>query len=110
MQSWGPAAKEQQGGTRIVRRPRRGLLYLAIGAGVLAATIAVLLLVVYPRVGARKIREKLAAKVEQKLGRSTTVGAIEVSLGHAVIRDVEIRGPHDGELPLVHIDQIDVDF
>ena len=109
MQSRGPAAKDL-GGTRIVRRPRRGLWYFAIGAGVLAATIAVLLLVVYPRIGARKIREKLTAKVEQKLGRSTTVGAIEVSLGHAVLRNVEIRGPHDGELPLVHIDQIDVDF
>src|SRR5262249_24323309 len=34
----------------------------------------------------------------------------DVAIGHAVMRDVEIRGPLDGDTPLVHVDQIDVDF
>ena len=51
-----------------------------------------------------------AAKLGAKLGREVRFGAIDVSLGHAVIRDLEIRGPHDGDTPLVHVDRIDVEF
>ncbi|HEX8112070.1 MAG TPA: transglycosylase domain-containing protein, partial [Kofleriaceae bacterium] len=46
----------------------------------------------------------------QRLGRGIRFGAIDVAIGHAVMRDVEIRGPLDGDTPLVHIDQIDLDF
>jgi len=75
---------------------------------VLAATIG--LAVVYPRAGAWMIRTKVASKLAAKLGREVRFGAIEVALGHVVLHDVEIRGPHDGDTPLVHVDQIDVDF
>jgi Transglycosylase len=87
----------------------RWLIAGAISLGVvLAATIG--LAVVYPRLGAWMIREKVGGKLAQKLGRDVRFGAIEVALGHAVVRDVEIRGPLDGDTPLVHVDQIDVTF
>jgi hypothetical protein len=82
----------------------------AIGAGVVVILILVGLFVVYPRVGARMIRQKATAKLETKLGRDVRFGSIDVSLGHAVIRDIEIRGVNDGELPLVYIDRVEVDF
>ncbi|HEX2686372.1 MAG TPA: transglycosylase domain-containing protein [Kofleriaceae bacterium] len=95
-----------------MRMPGRSRRWLIAGAmslgGVLAATIA--LGVVYPRLGAWMIREKLGGKLANKLGREVRFGAIEVALGHAVLRDVEVRGPLDGDTPLVHVDQIDVDF
>jgi Transglycosylase len=75
---------------------------------VLTATIG--LAVVYPRAGAWMIRTKVGAKLAAKLGRDVRFGAIEVVIGHAMIRDVEIRGPRDGDTPLVHIDRIDVEF
>ena len=75
---------------------------------VLTATIG--LAVVYPRAGAWMIRTKVGAKLAAKLGREVRFGAIEVIIGHAVIRDVEIRGPLDGDTPLVHVDRIDVAF
>src|SRR5215218_10188487 len=65
---------------------------IALGACVL---IAVGLLVVYPRVGATMIRDRLGGKVAGRLGREVQVGSIDVSLGHAVLRDVEIRGRND---------------
>lgn len=74
----------------------------------LAATIG--LAVVYPRAGAWMIRTKVAAKLAAKLGRDVRFGAIEVVIGRAVIRDVEIRGPFDGDTPLVHIDRIEIEF
>ena len=33
-----------------------------------------------------------------------------MSFGHAVLRDVDVRGPQDGDTPLVHVDRVDVDF
>jgi hypothetical protein len=76
----------------------------------LSILLGVGLLVVYPRVGAKMIREKLGGRVAQKLGREVRFGAIEVSLGHAVIHDVEVRGPNDGMTPLVHVDKIEIEF
>ncbi len=72
--------------------------------------LALGLLVVYPRLGASMIRDQVRAKVTSKLGREITFGAIDVSLGHAVLRDVVIRGPNDGDTPLVHVDRIDIAF
>ncbi|HWU87150.1 MAG TPA: transglycosylase domain-containing protein [Kofleriaceae bacterium] len=99
------------GGTR-ARRPRlsRRLIATSIAAVGACALIALGLLVVYPRVGAWMIRDKVGGKLGGRLGREVHFGAIEVSLGHAVLRDVELRGPHDGETPLVHVDRVDVDF
>jgi hypothetical protein len=76
----------------------------------LSLLIAIALLVVYPRLGAKMIREKLGARIEKKLGREVRFGAIEVSLGHATLRDVEVRGANDGMTPLVHIDKIEIEF
>lgn len=76
----------------------------------LALLIAVGLLVIYPRVGAKMIREKVASKVAAKLGREVRFGTIEVSLGHAVIHDLEVRGKHDGMTPLVHVDKVEIEF
>jgi hypothetical protein len=80
---------------------------VALGLSVL---VIVGLLVIYPKVGAWMIRSKVGGKLAAKLGRDVQFGSIEVSLGHAVIRDVDIRGPLDGDTPLVHIDRIDADF
>jgi hypothetical protein len=94
---------------RIPGLSRRWLFAGAISMGVvLAATIG--LAVVYPRVGAWLIRSKVGGKLAHRFGRDVRLGAIEVALGHAVIRDLEIRGPRDGDTPLVHVDRIDVDF
>jgi Transglycosylase len=68
------------------------------------------LLVIYPRVGAWMVRDKLASKVATKLGRDVQLGKIEVTLGHAVIHDLDIRGPLDGDMPLIRIDRIEVSF
>jgi hypothetical protein len=89
--------------------PRRWLVAGGIVTGAVVL-VAVALGIVYPRIGARMIRDKVGAKLEAKLGRDITFGDIDVSLGHAVLRDVEVRGSLDGDAPLVHIDRVDVDF
>src|SRR3954468_16725835 len=90
---------------RIRGLSRRWLIAGAISLGVvLGATIG--LAVVYPRVGAWMIRSKVGGKLVQRLRRGVRFGAIDVAIGHAVMRDVEIRGPLDGDTPLVHIDQV----
>ncbi len=68
------------------------------------------MLVVYPRVAASMIRGKFTGYLAQKLGRTVEVGDVDVSYGHAVVRDIAIKGPLDGETPLVHVDRIDIDF
>lgn len=98
-----------KGGTR-VRRSRKRWLIPLIAMGVLCTGMVVGLLVIYPKVGARKVREKVTEKLSAKLGREVKMGAVEVSLGRAVIRDLEIRGPNDGELPFVHVSKIEVEF
>src|SRR5689334_23256472 len=56
------------------------------------------------------IRSKVGGKLGARLGRDVQFGAIDVGLGHAAMRDVEVRGPLDGDTPLVHVDRVDVDF
>ena len=88
---------------------RRWLIAGAVSLSVvLTATIG--LAVVYPRVGAWVIRSRVGGKLGAKLGRDVRFGAIDVALGHAVLRDVEVRGPLDGDTPLVHVDRVDVEF
>jgi hypothetical protein len=94
---------------RIPGLSRRWLIAGVTSLGIVL-TVTVGLAVVYPRVGAWMIRDKVGGKLAQKLGRDVRFGAIEVALGHAVLRDVELRGALDGDTPLVHVDQIDVDF
>ncbi|HTL34606.1 MAG TPA: transglycosylase domain-containing protein, partial [Kofleriaceae bacterium] len=75
------------------------LLLIALGLGV-----------IYPRVGAYMIRKRLSERLAAKIDRKITVGDIDVALGHAVLRDVNVRGKLDGDTPLVHVERIDVDF
>lgn len=89
--------------------PKRWLIAGGIVIG-LFALVMLTLGVIYPRVGAYMVREKVGGRLAGKLGRKVTFGDIDVSLGHAVLRNVEIRGPLDGDMPLVHIDRVDVDF
>ncbi|HTL31802.1 MAG TPA: hypothetical protein VL326_01690, partial [Kofleriaceae bacterium] len=89
--------------------PRRWLIAGAIALGGLFLLVTTLA-VIYPRVGAYMIKKKVAARLEGKLGRKVTFGDIDVSLGHAVLSDINIRGPADGQSPLVHVDRVDVDF
>ncbi len=88
---------------------RRWLVAGAIGLGVIALVL-IGLGVIYPYVGAYMIRHRITDKVATRLGRDVHFGRVDVSLGHAVIRDLEIRGPLDGDTPLFHVDRIDVDF
>ena len=88
---------------------RRWLIAGGIGIGLLGIA-ALGLGVVYPRVGAYMVRKKLGGKLATKLGREVVIGQVDVSLGHAVVRDISIRGPLDGDTPLVHVDRVDVDF
>lgn len=98
-----------RGGTRL-RRSRKRWLYPVIGLGMVCIAVVVGLLVIYPRVGARMVRDKITEKLSAKLGRDVRMGAVEVALGHATIRDLEVRGPDDGELPLIYIARIEIDF
>ncbi|HEV7557597.1 MAG TPA: hypothetical protein VGO00_19165, partial [Kofleriaceae bacterium] len=91
------------------RPSRRWLIVGGIGAA-LVALVAIALLVVYPKLGARMIRNKLTDRLGTKLGRTVSVGSIDVSLGHATIHDIDVRGPVDADTPLVHIDRTDVEF
>ncbi len=85
--------------------------YIAGGSVIcLVLLVVVGLKVVYPRVAARMIEKKVTEKVTGKLGRKVVFGDIDVRMGHAVLKDLEIRGPQDGEMPLVHIARIDIDF
>jgi hypothetical protein len=94
---------------RILGLSRRWLIAGAISLGAVLA-VAIALFVVYPRVGAWMIRSKAGDRLAARLGREVRFGKIEVGLGHAVIRDLEIRGPLDGDTPLVHVARIDVVF
>ena len=89
--------------------PRRWLIAGGIVGGTLLLVV-IGLAIIYPRVGAWMIRDKVGGKLEKKLGRKVSFGDIDVSLGHAVLTDVQVRGSLDGNTPLVHIDRVDVDF
>ncbi len=97
------------GGTSIQRRRRRWPFVVAGACALLGIGIFVGLVVLYPRIAASKIRDKITAKAG-KLGRTVTFGSVEVSIGHAEIRNLDVRGPRDGDMPLVHIDRVDVEF
>ncbi len=68
-------------------------------------------LILYPRIGAWGFRSKVLPKLEARLGRAVHVGHIDVSRGHAALRDVVIGGPGDPpNEPLLHIKRIHVRF
>src|SRR5258706_12460548 len=84
-----------------------------IAGGVLAGLLLLLGLtlgVIYPKVGAYMIRSRLGGKLAARIDRKIDFGSIDVTLGHAGLRDISGRGPRHGDLPLVHVDRIDLDF
>jgi len=88
---------------------RRWVIAGAVSLGVVLSA-AIALFVVYPRVGAWMIRSKVGDRLAKRLGREVRFGAIDVGLGHAAMRNVAVRGPLDGDTPLVHVDRIEVEF
>ena len=88
---------------------RRIIVAAAIVVGA-AGVLALGLGVIYPRAGAWYVRSRVVPRLEAKLGRKVAIGDIDVSLGHAVLRDVTVRGQADGDAPLVRLDRIDVEF
>ncbi|MEO6776211.1 MAG: transglycosylase domain-containing protein [Kofleriaceae bacterium] len=97
-----------QGGTRLPRTRRWPWIAGVVTVAVFALVV-VGLTVVYPKVAAHMIRSR-AERLATKLDRAISIGSIDVSLGHVVVRDLSVKGPLDGDLPLVHVDRIDVDF
>ncbi|HEX4453747.1 MAG TPA: transglycosylase domain-containing protein [Kofleriaceae bacterium] len=95
-----------------MRGPNLSRRWLIAGAVVLGfgALVIVALAVIYPKLGAYEIRKRLSERLATKLGRTIDVGSIRVRLGHATIGDLSVRGPRDGDTPLVHVDRIDLDF
>jgi hypothetical protein len=91
------------------RPSRRVIIAVATAAAIVAATLLTLG-VVYPAVGERAIRDQVADRARSRLGRDVHIGDVDVDLGHAVLRDLEIRGPADGDAPLVKVDRVDVEF
>src|SRR5580704_5163224 len=98
--------------TRRMRSPPISRRWWIAGAviGGLGALVLVALAVVYPKLGAYEIRKRLSDRLGAKLGRTIDIGSIHVRLGHATVSDLSVRGPLDGDTPLVHVDRIDVDF
>jgi hypothetical protein len=101
--------RAMQRGTALPRSERRWWIAGAIVVGI-AALVLLALAVVYPKLGAYEIRKRLTDQLATKLGRTIDVGSIRVRLGHAIINDVSVRGPLDGDTPLIHVDRIDLDF
>jgi len=60
-----------------VSKHRRYYVLAGIGVGSILV-VAILLLVIYPRVGALMIRDKVGGKIAAKLGRDVTFGSIDV--------------------------------
>lgn len=89
---------------------RRWLVIAAIAVGGLAVLFALVLGVLYPRVGAWAVRSKAIPRLEARLGSKVEVGAIDVGRGHAVLSDVVVRGDGGGDPPLVAIRRVEVDF
>jgi hypothetical protein len=95
-------------GTRLLRGRRWPWIAGAVAIAVFLLVVLGLA-VIYPKVAAHMIRGR-AERLAKKVDRTITIGSIDVSLGHVVVRDIAVKGPLDGDLPLIHVDRIDVDF
>src|SRR5690606_12811564 len=83
---------------------RRWLLIAAATFGGLAVVVAAGVPLLYGRVGAWAIESRVVPRLEARLGRDVSVGAVEVSRGEVVLRDLVIPGD-DGK-PLVSIGRV----
>jgi hypothetical protein len=95
---------------RSMSRGRRRALVAVTVVGVLGVLAVIGLVVVYPRVGEWMIRDKMVPRLEAKLGRKVEIGDISISLGHATLHDVVVRGPADGDKPFARVNQVDIEF
>ena len=91
-------------------KPRKRWLWPVAGVSVVLALASIALVIIYPRLGASMVRSKTVDKLSAKLGRDVHVGRVDVSFGHAVLRDLDVHGSLDGDTPLVHVDRIDLEF
>jgi hypothetical protein len=98
------------GGTAIAHRGSRRFLILIALCVFLIVSFVVVLKVVYPRVAESKIRSKLTAKIEQRLGMTPTIGSIEVKLGLATVRNLMVGERTSEGKPLVTIDKIEIAY
>tara|TARA_R110002096_G_scaffold299503_3_gene494047 strand:+ start:590 stop:2719 length:2130 start_codon:yes stop_codon:yes gene_type:complete len=85
---------------------------LMAGAGLLGLLVIAVCTVwlLYGRIGAWAIREKVVPKLEARLGRDLTIGSIKVSRGTVVLRGVVVPSLVDGTEPLVRIDRLEVEY
>jgi hypothetical protein len=85
---------------------------LVAGAAVVGAVVLVIvaLTIIYPRMGAWYVRSKVVPRLEAKLGRKVAIGDIDISLGHAVLKNITVRGQGDKDAPLVRLDRVEVTF
>src|SRR3569833_3096393 len=104
-----PQAKPApRGGTRVPRSQR--WMWIAGGITIGVFVLVVLgLAVIYPKVAAHMIRPR-AARPAPPPARPPAPGPPAAPPGHVVVRDIAVKGPLDGDLPLVHVDRVDVDF
>src|SRR5215813_7518955 len=91
-----------------LRLSRRAIIVIAVVASVVGLVVGGLL--AYPSIGRWAIRSKVVPKLERRLGRTVTIGSIDIRYGHATLRDLAVVGPHDSKRPMVHVDRVDVDF
>ena len=91
------------------RPSRRALVVASVVVGVVLG-VWLSLAVAYPRIGAWIIRSRVLPKIGARLGRDVAVADIDLGLGHGVLRNLTVRGPHDGDQPLARVDRIDVRF
>ncbi len=63
----------------------------------------------YTRMGASMIRARLTA-LGGKIHRTVEVATVKVTPGRAILSNFSLRGPRDGDTPLVHIDRIEIAF
>ncbi len=89
-------------------RSNRRWLLLGLGSVTTCVLLMVSVFVLYPLLGERKLRDKLAELAERT--DRAIVADVDVGFGTARLRNLRIAGARDGKAPLVQIDQLDVKF
>jgi hypothetical protein len=84
---------------------------LAIGIGVGIVFVAVLGLILVPTLGPWIVRTRVLPRLGERLGRTVQADHIVCGYHQLHLYGVTVAGPDDAPgAPLVHIDQIDVDY
>ena len=77
-------------------RGKRALVITGVTVSTLALASILGLFVIYPRVGASAIRNKMLPKLSARIGHSIDVRDVDVGLGRAVLEGVTINDAADG--------------